>query len=371
MTTQNLNSIITISEYVSPLSAPRTTFNELLVIGKAGVIDTTERLRQYTSAADMLTDGFISTDKEYLAAVNYFSQNPTPTTLWVGTQSVSPAETCAQALLACREASTEWYVGICLEANSVDHLACATYVESAVPTSIYAYTTSDADCITSAGTDIGTTLKGLNYKRSIGQYSTYSSYLPMVAIMGYAMGANNGLANSAYTLMFKGEVGITVENLTSTQVGYLSGKNLNCYLNYGNYYNIFQKGVMANGYFFDEIINLDMLRNDIQLNVMDQLYQTTKVPQTDAGQTQLLMACDNACELAVSRGFLSPGEWTGVTVLNLKYGDVLPKGYLSQSQSYTEQTTADRDARKAMPIYIAIKEAGAVHSIVIGVYVNR
>lgn len=372
MTTQNLNNIISISEYVSPLSAPRSTFNQLLVIGTAGVISTTERLREYTTAADMLTDGFISTDKEYLAAVNYFSQTPAPTTLWVGAQGTSPAESCLEAITACRTANSEWYVGICLEADSSDHLAIAAYIESATPTSIYAYTTSDADCITNAGTDIGTQLKALNYKRTIGQYSTYTkAYLPMVAIMGYAMGANNGLANSAYTLMFKGEVGITVEDLTSTQVTNLSNHNLNVYLNYANYYNIFQKGVMANGYFFDEIINLDMLRNDLQLNLMDQLYQSTKIPQTDAGQNILLMACDNACELAVARGFIAPGTWTGTTVLNLRYGDTLTKGYLSQSQSYSEQSTADREARKSMPIYVAIKEAGAVHQVVCGVYVNR
>lgn len=372
MTTQNLNSIVTINEYITPLTAPRATFNQLLIIGTAGVISTSERLRSYTSADDMLTDGFALTDEEYISAACYFSQNPAPTTLWVGAQGVSPAESCVEALTACRQANSEWYVGICLNAVKADHLSCAAYVESATPTSVYAFTTADADCITSATTDIFTLLEGLSYKRTIGQYSTYTNgYLPMVAIMGYAMGANNGLANSAYTLMFKGEVGITVEDLTSTQVGYLNGKNANCYLNYGNYYNIFQKGTMANGYFFDEIINLDMLRNDLQLNVMDQLYQTTKIPQTDPGQTQLLLACNNACELAVARGFLAPGEWTGVTVLNLKYGDFLTKGYLCQSQSYSTQSAADRQARKSMPIYISIKESGAVHSVTIGVYINR
>lgn len=370
MGTLNLNQIVSISEYISPLSAPRQTFNEMLVIGTAGVIDTTERIREYTSAADMLSDGFADTDKEYLAALLYFSQSPAPFKLWVGAQGTSPAETCAEALEACRVAEASWYVAVCLEAVEADHLDCAAYAEAATPTMVYAFTTSDASVITSASTDIFSQLKALSYKRTIGQYST-DNELAICAIMGFAMGANNGLANSAYTLKFKGEVGISVEDLTQTQAGYIDSKYGNVYVNYANYYNIFQQGKMANGYFFDEVINLDMLRNDIQLNVMDVLYQTTKVPQTDAGQNQLLLACDQACELAVDRGFLAPGTWTGVQVLNLAYGDTLPKGYLCQSQPYSEQTQADREARKSMPIYVAIKEAGAVHSVVIGIYVNR
>ena len=368
-TTLNLSNIINITEYISPLSAPRATFNQLLVIGNSGVIPTSERLRQYTSADDMLTDGFTLASKEYLAALVYFAQSPAPSILWVGAQGVSPAESPLEAIVACRAAGNAWYVGVCLEADTADHLDIAAWVETALPTSIYAYTSADADCITNAGTDIGTQLKALSYKRTIGQYST-DAYA-IVAIMGYAMGANNGLNNSAYTLMFKGEVGIDVEDLTQTEVGYLSTHNLNCYVNYANYYNIFQTGVMANGYFFDEVLNLDMLRNDIQLNLMDTLYQTTKVPQTDPGQTMLLLQCNAACELAVARGFLAPGLWTGVQVLNLKYGDTLTKGYLCQSEAFSKQSAADRQARKSMPIYVAIKEAGAIHSIVIGVYVNR
>lgn len=367
--TLNLNNIVSIAEYVTPMSAPRSTFNQLLIIGTGGVIDTTERLREYTSADALLEDGFANDSLEYLAAIKYFSQRPAPTKLWVGCKSVSPAETFLQAITDCRAKNPAWYVGICLGAIKSDHVAIAEWVEAAIPSSVYAYTTADSDCITPAETDIGTELKDDGYRRSIGQYST--DQLAMVAIMGYAMGANTGLANSAYTLKFKGQVGIAVMDITQTQLGYLNSKNLNCYVNYGNYYNIFTEGVMADGTFFDEVLNLDMLRNDVQLNVMDLLYQNPKIPQTDPGQLQFLLACNQACDLAVNRGFVASGKWNGVQILNLNYGDILTRGYICQSESYSEQSQADRDARKAMPIYIAIKLAGAVHSIVIGVYVNR
>jgi hypothetical protein len=49
----------------------------------------------------------------------------------------------------------------------------------------------------------------------------------------------------------------------------------------------------------------------------------------------------------------------------------MPKGYVIQAQSFALQSKADRDARNAMPIYVAIAEAGAIHSVVIGVFVQQ
>lgn len=448
--THSLDRIVDITVYVSPLAAPRPTFNQMLVLGPtSGIIDHAERLREYDSAADMLTDGYNNTDPEYLVAALYFAQSPAPDVLWVGWQDPSSlktvtinaagtgyavgdlctvvqgtasggvvrvatidvsggvtsleingldngtgytfgtgltttggtgtgflvnitdiGETPLVGLEQCRAANYQWYVCMATEAVAADHKEIALWVESATPTSVYAFTTADADCITNAETDVFTYLKDRDYSRTIGQYSTDSLY-SIAAIMGYAMGQNTGLANSAYTLKFKQETGIAVEELTTTQIGYLEGKNGNVYLNYGNYYTIFEQGKMANGSFFDEVINLDMLVNDIQLNVMDLLYQNPKIPQTDAGVTQVMYTIADACEDAVTRGFLAPGKWLGLPVLNLNTNDVLPKGYLIQATAVADQSTADRQARISPPIYVAVKEAGALHSIVIGVYVDR
>ena len=375
MTTNNLSSIVDISVYISPQAAARSTFNQLLIIGTTNNITTADRLLLFESAADMITGGFKKTDPEYLAALLYFGQSPAPTKLWVGRQNLatSPVETPYDAIIACRAKTTEWYVGVCLAAVKADHEEIAEWAESAVPSTIYAYTTADADVPlgTVSPANIFLDLKDLEYSRSIGQYSTDNT-AAICAIMGYAMGANNGLANSAYTLKFKQEVGVKVESgLNSTQINTIEGNNGNLYLNYANYYNIFEQGVMANGSFFDEKIGLDMLVNDIQLSVMDLLYQNTKIPQTEAGINQLVHAINQACQAAVNRGFLAPGVWTGVNVLNLFNGDTLPNGYLVQSESIASQSSADRQARKAPPIYVCIKLAGAVHQVTIGIYVNR
>ncbi len=274
------------------------------------------------------------------------------------------------AIAACRAKNAEWYGVSALDATKEEIIDIAAYIETATPTTVQFYTTNDPDAPDNLPDNIFATLKGLKYSRSIGQYSTTNPYAAC-SIMAYAMRNNTGLANSCYTLKFKTEPGISVEDLSSTEILNIENNNGNVYINRGSYYDMFEQGVMANGQFFDEIINLDMLSNRIQLNVMDKLYKMPKVPQTEDGITQLVEACNSACNRSVIQGFLAPGKWTGQPVLNLNTGDILPLGYLVQSEPINDQDQADREARKAPPIYVAIKEAGAVHSVTIGVYVSR
>jgi hypothetical protein len=187
------------------------------------------------------------------------------------------------------------------------------------------------------------------------------------------MGQNTGLINSAYSLKFKGEVGIATEPLTLTQIANIEGANVNLYLSYGNFYNWFEQGVMANGTFFDQVINRDMLVNDIQLNLATLLNGTPKIPQTDPGQTQLIHAVNQAAQKAVDRGYLAPGVFNplnGLPLLSLNPGEAMPLGYTAMSAPYSTQLSADRIARKAMPIYLVIHEAGAVHSVTVQVNVQ-
>lgn len=386
--TINLSNLVDIVVSISPSSAPRRAFNQLLIVGTTDVISSSDRIAVYQSPAAMITAGFSDSDPEYVAAQIYFSQSPAPTTLVVGRQDLtaSPPESCLDAIEACRLKNSDWYVGICLEAVLADHKEIALWAESVEPTTVYAYTTGDAAVLagTADATNIGYYLNNLNYSRSFGQYATTQSAVypnnihAAVAAMGYAMGQNTGLANSAFTLMFKQETGIAIEPINTTQIGYIcglgpdsTGVNLNVYLNYGNYYNILQKGVMADGTDFYETLGLDMLVNDIQLGVMDLLYGTPKVPQTDPGVTSIIHQVNEACKLSVIRGFIAPGIWNGSAILNLKNGDPLSAGFLVQAESVDTMTQAQRDAGKIPPIYVAVKLAGATKYVICQINVNR
>ena len=66
-----------------------------------------QRLRIFTSAADLLTAGFADTDEAYTAAVKYFAATPAPAQLLVSLYS--SGETPDQALDAVLERTSGFY----------------------------------------------------------------------------------------------------------------------------------------------------------------------------------------------------------------------------------------------------------------------
>lgn len=150
--------------------------------------------------------------------------------------------------------------------------------------------------------------------------------------------------------------------MRTSQADALAAKNCNVFVRYDNDTAILQEGVMANGDFFDERHGLDWLQNYVQNNFYNLLYtSTTKVPQTGAGGTRLLASVEQSMAQAVNNGLIAPGVWNGGAIGQLSPGDTLTKGYYAFIQPMAEQAQADREKRKAPPIQVACKLAGAVH----------
>lgn len=282
------------------------------------------------------------------------------------------AETLLEAVQACRASNTDWYaMALTSVASDDDIKAIAAYIESteqSQPSTYFAHTDEEAVFSNSEG-NLFSILKGMNYSRTIGTAS--SQPYTHVGAMGYAMGQTRDTAGSTYTLGLKQIPGTLVDNLTSTEVTNVESNNGNVYINRGAYYDMYEKGKVFSGAWYDEIIQLDKLVNRVQLNVMDLLYQNPAIPQTNAGMARLLAVVEQACQEAVKIGYVAPGQWNGSTILNLETGDYLSTGYLVQSESLESQSQADRDARKAPYIYVALKLAGAIQSVVVQIDVNQ
>ena len=375
----DLTPIVDVVINLSAKAAARKGFNLGLIIGKSTVIPKTERVRIYTSASQMLADGFESTSAEYQAALLYFAATTSPRQLAVGIKAADD-ENLTAALEACRAANPQWYPFSYLGAEDVEIKDCAAWVESATPDSVFMYTTADKSVLDPSGNEksIFKALQDKNYRRSFGQYCGNDETPDAVAAtMGYAMGANRGLAGDAFTLAYKTLPGLTTDDLSESQVAHVcgnsesTGHNGNVYITRGEEYDILQQGYMADGTSFDEVLYLDMLKNDITLNVMDLLYQRRKIPQTEAGVTSIINVINDACRKYVKLGFIAPGKWNGAECIDLQTGDYLPDGYLVQSEPVDEQSQADRDKRKAPPIYVCCKLAGAIEFVTIQVNVNR
>lgn len=374
-----LDPIANIIVNLSARSAVRKAFNLALLMGDVGdsVDFGSARIKTYESTTEMLQDGFTTSDRLYKAAALIFGQSKTPPKVAIGkaTKTDGKLESPLATLQACREDDGEWYVGIyCGTLTNDQIIECAQYVESVSPDTVFAYTTNDAKVMDTEDGGIFKKLKDLGYRQSFGQYSSKADDA-VCAIIGWAMGAMTGTINSAFTLAYKTEVGIETENasslFSSSKVNAIKNNNGNVYINRGSYYNVFEEGTMADGTWFDEVIYLDKYKNDMQLAVMDLLYQNNKIAQTEAGMTRIKNEIKVVCEDMNRIGFIATGVWKSNDILNLAYGDTLPSGYMIQSEPIDEQSQADRDARKAPPIYVSLKLAGAIHHVTIQVDVNR
>lgn len=79
----SVSDVVNVTINMSPIAAAVRNFGALLVLGSSSVIDTNERIRSYTTLAAVGSD-FGTTAPEYLAAVNFFSQSPQPSLLYIG-----------------------------------------------------------------------------------------------------------------------------------------------------------------------------------------------------------------------------------------------------------------------------------------------
>ena len=366
----NLNANVDVVVRVGAVATARTGYNVGRILGESTVIPSTERVRKYETLAAMLDDGFDTSDLEYLAAEKYFAQAPAPKEVMIGSKvgGQEAPEAWVEAVTACVDASDDWYALYCCGIETADILTVAAYIET-LNNHVLFYDTSEETALAGDEGDVFSALKTLSYSRCIGLYSA-TGYAG-AALMGFAMGANDGTVNSAYTLKFKSLAGVAPDSLTATQVSTIKTNNGNIYVTRGGVYSGIEEGVMANGDFFDHRLGVDQLAYNIQMGVSDLLYNTTtKIPQTEAGMTQLKTAVAADCERAVRTGFLADGIWTEPAVLNLETGDAIA-GYVVQSEPIDEQPSADRDRRIAPNIYVSIKEAGAVHGVNIAVIVDR
>jgi len=278
------------------------------------------------------------------------------------------AEPIATALADARSKNAEWYSFTHLTNRSYQDLKdMADFTESAQLPSLAFLWSADPD-ILSEEENTFQALHEASYRRANATW--HEDYTAAVGAMGYAMGQMRKTANSSFTLALKSFAGVSPSNLTESQVTKIEGYNANVYINRAGY-SMYEKGTQLSGDYSDEIIQLDNLVSEVSTSVTNLLRARPKIAQTEKGMTTVKDVVGNILATYVTQGFIAPGIWNGPTVLALEPGQFLPNGFLVLSEPIATQPIADREARKAPPIYAAIKLAGAIQSVVIEVDVDR
>lgn len=266
-----------------------------------------------------------------------------------------------------------WYALVMPEAfDYADILAVAGYIEATDNKHVFGVTTQDAGVVSTVDdSDIASQLKDLGYNKTMVQYSSENAYA-VCSLLGRALTVNYNGNKTVITLMYKQQPGIVAESLTATQIGALEGKNCNVFVAYNNDTAIIEPGKMSSGEFIDFIIGADAFAIAIMNTVYNLLYTSpTKIPQTDAGTQLIMTAIAAECSRFVNNGFLAPGVWDQAGFGTLEQGDFLEKGFYIYAPPVASQATADRQARRSVPIQVAGKGGGAVHYADIIVNLSR
>jgi hypothetical protein len=284
------------------------------------------------------------------------------------------AETALEAAIAAADRSGDWYgltFATAVPPSDDDYLDVASYIEGSAQDRVFGVTITNSTVLDPIdNTDLGSQFKTLGLERTFSQYS--EDPFAVSSLYGRMFTVNFEAENQVITLKFKQEPVVAPELLTESQASTLKKKNVNVFVRYQNDLAIVQEGVMANGAFIDEVHGTDWLKNRIQVDLFNRLYQAPKkVPQTDDGIHSLVTTVEASCAQAVVNGLVAPGVWQVAGFGQLKQGDTLTKGYYVYAPPVGLQPQADRERRKSPPIQVAAKLAGAVHSVDVLVTVNR
>lgn len=284
------------------------------------------------------------------------------------------AETPVQCAAALANLSPDWYslqFAASVQPTDDQNVAVASFIEALSVSRTFGVTITNPSVLDSTVTnDLASRLQALNLNRSYTQYS--QNPYAVASFFGRSAAIDFTANNSTITVMYKQEPGVVAENVTSQQADTLQNKNCNIFVEYENDTAIIQYGAMASGLYFDEIQGTDWLQNEVQTNCYNLLYTSpTKIPQTDSGMTQLMNAVQAACDAGVNNGLIGPGTWLGPNIGQLKTGQFLKSGYYIFADSLAAQSQGDRQARKAPPITVCIKLAGAIQEVNVTINVDR
>lgn len=318
------------------------------------------------SAVSLLTGG-----------INYSTTTSAVTTGGAGsgltvTISNVTTETLAQAIA--RTQNYIYYVGII----STSYGANSTWASLALI--VQGYTNKILFLPSNATIDIQgvftTIQQATNYNTRCLFYSDSNALSARLFAAAYAsrlLSVDASGSNTALTMNLQQLEGITSDTgITQTLVSLCATAGVDIYPSTAGYPGVYSNG--ANKY-ADEVWNLIAFVAALEVAGFNALATVSaKVPQTEPGVSTLKNAYKQVCQQFVSNGYIAPGTWTSAQFIGVQadlISNILQYGYYIFSIPISQQSTADRAARKAPLISIAIKEAGAIQSSIVNVYINQ
>lgn len=343
-------------------------------------------LQALTGLSQVLVSGSLA--GESLTITMYGVYNPTTLTTGTNTLETSGStaititvtqtqayETLGEAVS--RTASLVQYFGIITDRTvdlmgSVDTLASAAVIQ---PLNKIAFLASHQAADIAPGGLLDQLRTG-DLTQSRGLYYGSSTFAPALVMAasyaGRALSTNFSGSNTTETMHLKDLNDVQPDpTITQTLLNQAIAAGADTYISLQGVPKVFTSGTNS---YFDQVYNLQWLVGALQVAGFNYLAESaTKVPQTESGMTGLKGAYRAICQEAVGNQYLAPGQWNSSTTFGnqvdflLNIGQV---GYYIYSTPVSQQAQADRAARIAPLVQIAIKEAGAIQESSVVIYVN-
>lgn len=198
-------------------------------------------------------------------------------------------------------------------------------------------------------------------------------YKFVAAYAGRALSTNFSGVNTTQTMHLKDLIGVASDSsMTQTLLNKAQDAGVDAYVSIQGVSKTFTSG---GNRFFDDVYNLLWFVGGLRIAGFNVLAQTgTKIAQTENGVDGLKSAYRRICEQAVTNQFVASGAWTSPTTFGIQedfFENIEQRGYYIYSVPVAQQPVADREARVAPLIQIAIKYAGAIHKSSVIVNINR
>jgi hypothetical protein len=379
----DITNVVTISVATPQAGLANYQINNLLYCTKETPIGTITNFAVYNTPAAVATDWGTSSET-YAAAVNVFAQSPNIQT-GGGVFIVHPMAS-GDALVDAINTMLPlaYFGGVCYGGYAPNDTEVTNAVTACNTNKKLLFVAQSATSVLTAGTGLYSTLSSASNPYMVKLLYTVSATESRKFASAFAsslMSCNFAGSNTTKTMHLKTLVGVAADTGISQTVLGASGIANTCftlgvqtYINLAGLPKVFCSNADNAGLFPDQVYNRTWLLGALQVAGFNALATTnTKVPQTEEGVGVLRGAYLNILEQAVANGFLAPGTWNGSD----RFGNpedflrsVASYGYYLYSQPVSQQAQADRTARKAPVIQIAGKEAGAIHSSSVIVYVE-
>jgi len=306
----DLNDIIQVTISRETQAIAISSFGTFAIVSEFLTSKTTPafvRNRDYASLAEMVAEGWLTTDDEYKAAAIAFSQSPKVDKVMIGRLDAGDA-TITAGLNAIQSATQDWYAWIIIPPGTYADEVKLAAAWNETQKKIFFQSTADPNVLDSGDvTDLAYFFQNLSYDRTVSIYHPNSQDETPAGTPAWMESGWPGEAlpydPGSQTWAYKTISGVASYGLTSAERTAALDKACNIYTSTAGV-NVTEEGVVASGEYIDIIRGLDWLEARLQEAIFTELVNKRKIPYTNEGIALIENAVRGVLSAAAAAGIL-------------------------------------------------------------------